>query len=280
MLLTIEDMIKLLRSSVNIQYTEDGVSDSAYLSMTDEDIKMFIKLGCSRAFPNISDLEELEEGSEYPIVILAKIELYLKLAVIKSDLIDLGADGAYLKQSQRFDHYMTLVEEARQEYNSWVENESIGNNTVSSYNVLLSKRHYTNRNYELTPTPKVLLKIENITNNSVELHWKVSNTSHFGRYKVYISESPIIDICKDGAKLEDKVVDGAKLVKITSNIRDSHIRLDNLLPNTNYYVAVASVERNLVFGFSEKSFTTLEEYQEEDNFEIGGSEDTNLGGDE
>ena len=83
MLLTIEDMVKLLRDSVNIQNSklpvldengeptldEDGniiygVVDSAYLDMTDEDIQLYIKLGCSRYDPSISDLSELEEGMQ------------------------------------------------------------------------------------------------------------------------------------------------------------------------------------------------------------------------
>ena len=48
MILTIAEMVDILRSAVNVQYTESEVTDSAYLSMTDEEIMLFIKLGCSR----------------------------------------------------------------------------------------------------------------------------------------------------------------------------------------------------------------------------------------
>ena len=120
MLLTVEELVKILRSSVNVQVpieegSEETINDPAYLSMTDDDITLFIKLGVSRAYPNVTDLSELPSGSEYPVTLLAKIELYLKLAVIKADKVDMGADNNnYLKQSQRFAHYMKLVEEARQ----------------------------------------------------------------------------------------------------------------------------------------------------------------------
>ena len=98
MLLTVKDLIGLLRSSVNIQNEESEVQDPAFLTMTDDDIELFIKLGVSRAYPNITDLGDLPDGSEYPIILLAKIELYTKLAVIKADKVDMGADNNnYLK---------------------------------------------------------------------------------------------------------------------------------------------------------------------------------------
>lgn len=263
MILTVKEIVELLRSSVNVQYAEAEVTDSAYLSMTDEELMLFIKLGVSRAYPSVTDLNDLEDGSEYPVVLLAKIELYLKLAVLKADKIDLTADNNnQLKQSQRFAHYMKLVEEARAEYESWIDNDSTGK--VQSYDVLLAKRHDTQRSYDLTPTPKVRLKADLVSNDSIDLSWSVSNTSHFGRFKVYISTSPIIDMYREGVKAEDKVSKEATLLKSTSNIRNTYHRVKGLTPNTAYYVAVISVERNLVFGYDEKCITTLEEFVEED----------------
>lgn len=266
MLLTVDELVKLLRSSVNVQSEETEVIDSAYLTMTDDDIALFIKLGVSRAYPDITDLTDLPSGSEYPIVLLAKIELYLKLAVAKANNIDMGADNNnYLKQSQRFDHYMKLVEEARKQYDSWLENEGVnGGQGVCSYDVLLSNRHYTQRNYEKQVTPKVTLKVDNVTSDSVDFHWGVTNTSHFGRFKVYISNSPIIDMYKDGATYDKKLSEDAKLLVSTQNIRNTFHRVGNLEPNTLYYLVVISIERNQVFGYSEVSFTTLEELIDEE----------------
>lgn len=263
MLLTVEELVKILRSSVNVQSEETEVVDPAYLTMTDDDIALFIKLGVSRAYPKITDLSELPSGSEYPIILLAKIELYLKLAVLKADKVDMGADNNnYLKNDQRFKHYMSLVAEAREEYESWLDNE--GQGEVSSYDVLLSNRHYTQRNFEKQVTPKVSLKIDQVTSDSVDFHWGVSNTSHFGRFKVYISESPIIDMYKDGATYDKKLSDEAKLIVSTQNIRNTFHRVSNLKAETTYYVAVVSIERNQVFGYSELSFTTLAVLQDEE----------------
>ena len=294
MLLTIEDMVKLLRDSVNIQNSklpvldengeptldEDGniiygVVDSAYLDMTDEDIQLYIKLGCSRSNPTISDLSEIEEGMQYPIILLSKIELYRKLAVIKADKIDLVADNNnQLKQSQRFDHYMKLAEDAKQEYEFWLENEDASSNTVESYNVLLGKRHYSHRNYELQQTPKVKVSIANITSDSADVAWSVSNVSKFGCYKVFFSTKPIVDLYKEGALALDKVNEGAKLVKNTYNIRNNTYKLKGLEAETQYYLAVFCIERNQVFGVKEISFTTLEEFKEEEEIEIPSVDET------
>lgn len=263
MLLTVEELIKLLRSSVNVQSEETEVIDPAYLTMTDDDIKLFIKLGVSRAYPDVTDLAELPNGSEYPIVLLAKIELYLKLAVVKADKVDMGADNNnYLKQSQRFDHYMKLVAEAREEYESWLDNE--GQGEVSSYDVLLSNRHYTHRNFEKQATPKVSLKIDQVTSDSVDFHWGVTNTSHFGRFKVYISKSPIVDMYREGATYDKKINEDAKLLVSTQNIRNVYHKVNNLESGTLYYIAVISIERNQVFGYSEMSFATLEVLPDEE----------------
>lgn len=266
MLLTVKNLISLLRSSVNIQSEETEVIDPAYLNMTDDDIELFIKLGVSRAYPDVTDLEELPSGSEYPVVLLAKIELYLKLAVIKADKVDMGADNNnYLKQSQRFGHYMKLVEEVRAEYDSWLENEGInGGSGVTSYDVLLSNRHYTQRNFEKQATPKVSLHIDSVTSDNVSFSWKVANTSHFGRFKVYISKKPIVDIYKEGATYDKKLNEDATLVVSTSNIRNVFHKVGNLEAETTYYIAVISIERNQVFGYSEKSFTTLAVLEDED----------------
>lgn len=266
MLLTVKELTELLRSSVNIQSDETEVIDPAYLKMTDDDIALFIKLGVSRAYPDITDLSDLPSGSDYPITLLAKIELYTKLAVLKADKVDMGADNNnYLKQDQRFQHYMKLIEEARKQYDDWLDNEGVnGGQGVCSYDVLLSNRHYTQRNFEKQVTPKVSLKIDQVTSDSVDFHWGFSNTSHFGRFKVYISKNPIVDMYRKGSTYDKKVSLDAQLVVSTQNIRNTYHRVTNLESGSTYYIAVISIERNQVFGYSEMSFNTLEMLPDEE----------------
>lgn len=276
MLLTVDDMVTLVRSSVNVQVpvTDDEgnttlVSDPSYLTMTDDDIKLFIKLGVTRAYPDVVDLSELPDGSEYSLVLLTKIELYMKLAVTVAPKVDLGADNNnYIKQDQRFKHYMSLVSSAKEQYDDWLENEAVGANTVSSYDVLLSNRHYTHRNYEKQCTPKVHIVVDEVFSDSANFHWKISNSSHFGRFKVYFSETPVFNKYSDGALYSQKIAEGAKLIKSTSNIRDTCHAVAGLEPEHTYYLAVFSIERNQVFGVSEVSFTTLEEIEDEEDVSV------------
>lgn len=272
MILTVEDMIKTLRNGVNVTDSE-GVEDPAYSAMSDEDLLLFIKMAVSRDYPDIEDLADLPNGSEYGIILLAKIELYMKLAVIMADQFDMGADNNnYLKRSQRFNHYMKLAEEARTEYENYVADASsgglIGSGGVQTYDLLLASRHYTARNYNLSQTPVVKLKFGQVTNNSVEILWSVTKSDFFGRYKVYLSEKPIVDMFRDGAKLENKLNEGAKLYKSTNDIRDCYHRIVGLEPDKTYYIAVFSQERNGIFGYSEKSFTTLSLVDEEENVSV------------
>lgn len=266
MLLTVEEIIRTLRSAVNIQQEEEEVIDPAYFSMTDEDLTLFVKLAVSRAYPDVTSLSDLPEGSEYPIVLLAKIELYTKLAVTKADKVDMGVDNNnYIKQDQRFQHYMKLVQSAKDQYDTWLDNEG---QTVGSFDVLLDNRHYTHRNYEKQVRPKVSLTIDGVTSDSVEFHWKVSNTSHFGVFKVYVGTKPVVDLFSDGSSYKDKIGGEAKLVFSTHDIRNTEKRLSNLEPDTTYYVAVISVERNQVWGYSETSFTTLPVFEEEPELNV------------
>ena len=258
MLLSIDELVKILRSSVNVQY-EDG-TDPAYLKMSDDDIKLFIKLGISRAYPKIEDFDELPSGSEYPVVLLAKIELYLKLAVVKADKVDMGADSAYLKQDQRFQHYMKLAEEAKSEYESWLDNE--GEGEVTSYNVLLGTRHFTNFNYKNQPTPKVRVKIDLLTQNEVNYHFSVTDTSKFGRFKVFVSDKPIFNAYKGDYSYMSRIDKEAKLVVSTSNIRNTSHSLSNLEAGKEYYMLVLAIEMNQIYGYQEISFTTPMEEEE------------------
>lgn len=290
MLLTVKDMVTLLRNGVNVQIPvidEEGnevgtQTDPNYLSMTDDDLILFLKYGVSRAFPTCTDFQYLPAGADFGVVLLAKIELYLKLAVTNAPKVDLGADNNnYLKQSQKFKHFKELADAAQKQYDDWLDNEGadvLGTNTVNTYDVLLSKRHYSQRNYEKQPSPEVVIYIDEVTETTVSFHWAVGYSSHFSRFKVFFSPDPIIYPHSDGGKYTDKISPSAKCLKSTGDFRDVLHRVRGLTPGTEYHIAVISIERNQVFGLSEVSFTTLqeplpEEPEEPETPPEGGEED-------
>lgn len=272
MIFTVNELITLLRSAVNVQNEEAEVNDPAFLTMTDEELTMFLKLGMSKVYPSMEDLTDLPPGSDYPVILVSKKELYLKLAVTSAPLYDLTADNNnQLKRNQRFQHYMALAENAQEEYEDWVENgggATVDPNTgiqgVTTYDTIRSKNHYSLRNYEHGPVPIVRIKVGEITTDSVAFSWSSFNNDHFGKYLVYVSESPIIDIYKEGTKAEDKVLEGAKLVMSTMNFRNTHKRVTGLQPEKEYYLAVFSIERNQLFGYKQVTFQTPSVMTEEE----------------
>ena len=265
MIFTVSELCNLLREAVNVQNEGAEIQDPAFLTMTDEDLTMFLKLGMSQVYPSVEDLADLPPGSDYPVILVSKKELYLKLAVVSAPLYDLTADNNnQIKRSQRFSHYMALAESAQAEYEDWVENgggATVDPNTgiqgVTTYEVLRSKNHYSLRNYEHGLNPVVRVKIGEITTESVSFSWSSFNNDHFGKYLVYVSENPIVDPFRDGSKAEDKILDGATLVLSTWDFRNNHKRVEGLKPETEYYIAVFSVERNQLYGYKQVTFQTL-----------------------
>lgn len=255
--MTVENIIAFLRRSVYIQNPEISVIDKAYLSMTDEEILNYLNIVKMRNFAEYSSIEYIPEADTFGLVILAKKELYCTLAVKEAPLVDLTADNNNsIRRSQRFDHYMKLAELADKEYADWLENggeEPTG--TVTTYHVTLSDRYNTRYNYENSPIPKVYIQLDNVTNNSVDVSWKVKNISRFFNYKVFISKEPIVDLTNLVSHISDK----AKLVHTIKDIHQTALRISGLEPSTKYYVAVQATNMASIKGYAEYFFTTTSE---------------------
>lgn len=249
--MTVDQLVKYLRNNVSIQDPGTG-EDSAYLSMTDEDIVLYMTVALTRNYPEISSLDNLPAEYVYPVVLLSKKELFHALAIKEAPLYDLGADNNnYLKRSQRFDHYMKLIAQVDKEYGDYLESGGAGNNTLTSFDVLLSDRYATRRNYEKGAIPAPVLRILAVTENSVEIAWTV-NLSRFKEYKVYLSKSPIVDLLNVSEPLDESTE-----VLTIRNVHQRSCRIEGLEPNTGYYVAVSATEMSLLVGYSQRDFTTL-----------------------
>ena len=253
--MTVDQMVAYLRMNVSIQDPTGTVQDSAYLSMTDEDIILYMNVVLSRNYPDIPSLDYLPTEYIYPVILLSKKELFHALAVKEAPLFDIGADNNnYLKRSQRFDHYMKLIAQVDAEYKDYLENGGAGANTLTSFDVLLSDRYATKRNYEKGAIPALSLYIGDVTTTSVEILWK-AKLSRFKEYKVYISESPIVDLFN----VSKPISADAKEVVTIRNVHQTSCRIEGLLPNTDYYVAVSATEMSTLTGYKQESFKTPEQ---------------------
>lgn len=251
--MTVDQMAQYLRHNVSIQDPNGTVQDSAYLSMTDEDIVLYMNLALSRNFPDIPSLDYLPTEYVYPVILLSKKELFHALAIKEAPLYDIGADNNnYLKRSQRFEHYMKLIAQVDKEYEDYLENGGAGANTLTSFDVLLSDRYATKRNYEKGAIPAPILYVVGVSENFVEIQWKVK-MSRFQSYKVYISDSPIVDLFD----MKSVVSKSAKEVATIRNVHQTSCRIEGLLPDTDYYVAVSATEMSSLTGVVQETFKTL-----------------------
>lgn len=268
--MTVEQMIQFLRLSVFVQDKDSvTVQDTEYLSMTDEDLLLFLNLAMSRNFSEYPSLQALPSDSYYPVVLLAKKELYYALAVKEAPLYDIGADNNnYLKRSQRFDHYMKLIAQVNDEYQDWLEDDGGGGTggVVQSYNITLSDRYGTRYNFENAAVPSVILYIGDVTDNSVEFWWSVKNISRFYRYKVYVSKEPIVDLYN----LKAHIAEGAKLIAEIKDIHQLRCRVTGLDPKSTYYIAVQAVNMATLSGYAQAQIETGPFETEEGGEDSGG----------
>lgn len=250
--MTVDQMIGYLRLNVSIQDPTGTVQDSAYLSMTNDELRLYMDVALTRNYPDIPSLDYLPTEYVYPIILLSKKELYHALAVKEAPLYDLGADNNnYLKRSQRFEHYMKLIAQVDKEYEDYLENGGAGGNTLTSFDVLLSDRYATKRNYEKGVLPALVLYIDGVTHNSVEISWK-AKFSRFQSYKVYVSKSPIVDLYNVSKPLSAD----AKEVLTIKNVHQTSCRIEGLTPDTEYYVAVSATEMSSLVSYRQESFKT------------------------
>ena len=109
--------------------------------------------------------------------------------------------------------------------------------------------------------PVVSIKVDNVTSDCFDLEWSVSNVSHFGKYAVYFSDTPIFNKYADGSDYHNHLIESEslKLIRETYDIRNATKHISGLEPNTHYYVLVIAQCRNGVWGSKEVSVATLEE---------------------
>lgn len=254
--MTVDQMIQYLKLVVNVQDPDDPASiDSYFLAMTDEDLLLFLNVAMSAfADEGVTSLDTFPEMFLKPLFMLAKKELYYTLAIKSAPDVDIGADNNnYIKESQRFSHYMQLIQQADKEYQDWLEESGLAGGILTSTDVLLSKRYFTRLNFNKGRIPVVSLGLSDITDTTVDVSWSV-RLSRFYRYRVWVSENPIVDLFI----FPNPVSSDAKLVATITNVHQRRCRIQGLKPETKYYVAVAAVEMSTLTGYAQEEFETME----------------------
>jgi hypothetical protein len=188
--------VNYLRASVRLQSPEVEV-DPAY-KFSDEDLFAILET-VTPAHNSDYEIDTLPKSDFYYVVLLAKKEIFYRLASSTAPFYPLSAEGAKLEKNVRFDHYLALIKVIMDEYESMTSGSSGGNEdsggtggVIQTYQSVVWGKPYANRYMDLAETPLVELTLSGISETSVNLDWtKYENIhgTHFHRYHVYFNKS-------------------------------------------------------------------------------------------
>lgn len=244
--------INYLRASVRLQQPDIEI-DPAY-KFSDEDLWAILTVVTPSHNSNYT-IDTLPDSDFHFVVLLAKKEIYYRLATSTAPFYPLSAEGASLQKNFRFNHYMELVQQVEKDYQNSIklalENQF---GEVQTYEQLAQGWHFTHRNYNLAKRQTVELTVSNITSTSVNLDWTKFDVAIglFDSYTIYVDTKPIVD---EYAEIPLRQDVSAKFY--TTDIHRTKYRLEGLKPDTDYYVCIISRDRNGLYGYSEKLIHTL-----------------------
>ena len=197
-------------------------------------------------------IENFPVKETYFLMLLAKKEVYFRLATSSAPFYPIKAEGAELRKDVRFEHYMTLVRAVSADYDKNLEKFS-NNQEIEAGEVLIQSRHQSKRNYRLGVVPEVALLAITTRNTSVDIGWTkfIVQAGRFYKYDVYVHTDHVYD------EFEDKIAETATLVATIRDIHRLKYRLTNLIPNTHYVIAVISWDTNMLKGIAEVEIDTL-----------------------
>ena len=241
----INSLVKFLRQSISIQDPNITDNNPNYLALSDEDIILILQLALAKV-DNQDNVFNIDQSNIYPTMLVAKKEIYHRLAVKFATVTTISGEAGELKKSDIFKHYYKLIEDVEKEYKNYIETGI--SPTVGE--VLIDSRYFTRRNYELSNPPKVMVQVDGYYSNMFEISFKASNVKKFLKYALYISEDPIVD------KYNMNKIN-IEPYKVINDIHINKFRFENLHPNRDYYICVVVEERNGLKGYCEIEAKTI-----------------------
>lgn len=231
------------------------VEDSVFLALTDEELTQMLEVANSKVKTSLFHLTE-QEDILYALVLLAKQDVYSRLALKYAIQYDIGGEDGRVSKSQRFEHFSKLMELAKDEWRDYVQEQQaqVDVSNSSSYSNLangqmfIDRHYFSPRNVMYHNKPVVVGNTDNFSTTTIDVSWKIKKINHFKETTVYIGESPVYD------KYENTVT--GEVVFNTQDLHRNCCRIKNLKPNTTYYIAFVVSELNGLKGIYELVVTT------------------------
>lgn len=202
-------------------------TDVAYI-FTDDELWDMITMSIWEHNPsyNVNNFPK----NELPFLMLvARKELYFRLATASAPFYPLSAEGAELRKDYRFEHYMSLIRFVTTEYDNLL-NRFNSTRGVEHGVLLKNKQHLRHLQYNDLELPSFNLDYE-VDEDVVILRWSKFKSvgDKFKMYKVYISETKIDEFTN---------LDTLEPVYTQSNIHVTSCKLAGLKRGILYYIAV------------------------------------------
>lgn len=248
--------VDYFRKSLKLEAPE-VTQDPAYI-YSDDDLWDILGVVVPHFNPNYDTMDEVPPEFVHVVLILARKELYHRLAAATAPLYPLEAEGAKLERNVRFDHYLALIKQLEEEYQNIFENlKSTGGLTLedllrgaTSYDVTTSNRHSSRRNYILQADIVPHLAVDRRGTDFVELSWGKYRTGRFSHYAIYVTEEPLVDPYAESISFP---------ANPSLRVNDAHRvmgRVKGLKPATDYYATLAVFDTNGRHGYVEQVFRT------------------------
>ena len=200
-------------------------NDPAYLQLKDS-IPSIINM--SLVSLGKDDVEELNKHEILLVVLKSLHTIYLRLAMSTAPEFDVSAEQVSFKKGDRFFHYTELAKNVAEQ----LDKEE--NSAVEVLDVRVSTKNGSIRNYNLAVDQKIGLKVNTVTDHSIELEWKMFNLTYgeFNNYTLMYSEIPIYD-----EYAIPRVREGNDIIKLDFfDIRRTKLRLMDLEAGKKYYI--------------------------------------------
>ena len=174
-----------------------------------------------------------QEEEEY-VVLLAKKEVYMRLATTVAPEYDVETQYTKMLRATRFEHYIALVNSVQKDITALTESGQF--NYLQYADVMLSKHDGTVRNYNLSLAQTVTLTASQITSNSVALDWTMYDVTigRFAGYEIYVSTQSMYD----AYEVEPFTLDVAEQSFMLTDIKRTKLRVSGLQSATKYYILI------------------------------------------
>lgn len=246
-----KDKVSYLRDSLRLQDPQVE-TDPDYI-FSDEELFRVLEIVTPAHNPRYT-IDTLPDTEFYFVTLLAKKEIYYRLATSTAPLYPLSAEGAELEKNVRFDHYIKLVETVEKEYTESIERAERNQfgEVISMDTYIRGKQYAAQRALNLSNRPRINLKISGITDTSINVDWTKFESADFHNYALYVDKHPIIDEYEFSGWLSHEIVPKF----YTDDIHRLKYRVKELTPNTEYYVCIVVTNTARVSGYSQQTIKT------------------------